>query len=195
MRQIHAFVAASLVLGLAGKSRADLAPPGDFVETCTLEKQASAGQECQACRAYYGNHDHCSNSLSALGFAQKCRSRGASTWSEVWCRSASPNAAKVPASILAQLSDAQGKPGPLPSASAAPAPSGSLAPLAPSTVAAPSTAPAAATAKSATPSAPTPAPSPTKKGSCAIGRAPNAGTSSLLVVAAFAVGFLRRRPR
>src|SRR5690349_24233643 len=150
MRQIRVLVAAALVLSFANEARADLAPPADFVETCTLEKQASAGQECQACRAYYGNHDHCSNSLSALGFAQKCRSRGASTWSEVWCRSASPNAAKVPASILAQLSDAQGKPGPSPSASAAPAPSGSVAPLAPSTVATPSAAPVAATAKSAT---------------------------------------------
>jgi MYXO-CTERM domain-containing protein len=45
------------------------------------------------------------------------------------------------------------------------------------------------------PPAPTPAPSPTKKGSCAIGGAPTAGPSSLLSVTALAVAFLRRRRR
>jgi MYXO-CTERM domain-containing protein len=195
MRPLHLLVAATLALTFAAASRADVAPPTGFVETCTLEKQASPGQECHDCRAYYGNHDHCSNSLSSFGFSQKCRSRGASSWSEVWCRAASPSAAKLPGPILAQLNDASGKPGPLPSGLApTPAPSASEA-ATPAASAAPSALPTAPPAPPPT-SAPTPSPAPApKKRSCAFSGHERGGSSTLLAAAGVALAVLRRRRR
>ncbi|HVU04545.1 MAG TPA: hypothetical protein VHE30_22460, partial [Polyangiaceae bacterium] len=122
MRFFHAFTAAAFLTTLASHALADLAPPGGYVESCTLEKQAAAGLECLSCRAFYGNHDHCSKSLASYGFSQKCRARGASSWSEVWCRAASPKAAKVPAAVVDMLPYPNGKPPPgeeTPAASAA----------------------------------------------------------------------------
>ena len=92
-----------------GVAHADLAPPAGYVETCTLEKQATPADECYSCRAYYGNRDHCSSSLQSYGFASRCRSGGASVWSEVWCRTKSANAKAVPANVLGQLADSNGK--------------------------------------------------------------------------------------
>lgn len=206
MRAIHAFAAATLLLTTAAPSRADVAPPADFVETCTLERQASAGEECNACRAYHGNHKHCPESLAAFGFAKKCRSRGASSWSEVWCRAASPSAPKVPANILAQLNDAQGKPGPMPSGLVAPAPAPSASALPSASAASPvdappavaSAAPVVTSAKPAASSKPASAPPstpPGKKQSCAVGAHEAGNTSSFLAAAALAVALLRRQRR
>ncbi|HEX2731352.1 MAG TPA: hypothetical protein VHM70_07105 [Polyangiaceae bacterium] len=129
-------LALSLLMTLAVQARADVAPPAGFEETCTLDKQARPGQECHQCDAFYGNPEHCPRSLLGFGFTQTCRTRGASVWSEIWCRAASTTATPVPAAILEQLSDPDGKPGPTPSApsesaSAAPAPSPSARPPTP----------------------------------------------------------------
>jgi hypothetical protein len=114
------FVALTLST-LAPRARADIAPPAGFVETCTLAKQSRAGLECVDCSAYHGNANHCAESLEGYGFAQSCRSRGASVWSEVWCRDAGPKASSVPKDVLAQLSNADGHP-PALAATAKPAP-------------------------------------------------------------------------
>ena len=208
MRQLHALAgvaALAVVTTFAASGWADLAPPGRPPDTCTMEQQAAPGQECHPCRAYYGNHEHCPESLAAFGFTKKCRSYGASNWSEIWCRPESAASAKVPSKILEQLSDASGKPGPMPSglpapsaaASGAPAPSASAAPVASGAepvapaAAAPPPAPSAEGSSPASPASVPSAP-PRKAGACSMG-GQGAADSSLLVACAAALAMVTRR--
>jgi hypothetical protein len=69
----------------ASLALADLAPPRNYVESCTLEKRQRAGQECVACRASYMGREQC-EPHEAQGFASVCKSRGASVWNEVLCK-------------------------------------------------------------------------------------------------------------
>jgi hypothetical protein len=78
---------------LAPVVRADIPPPEGYVETCTLENHAKPGTECVSCDAWHGEHDKCEKLHGAAGYTQSCRTGGASTWSEVWCRPASGDAA------------------------------------------------------------------------------------------------------
>ena len=73
-----------LVIG-AGVAQADIPPPDDYVETCTVEKQAP-GLTCESCRAWHGDVNACDKTLGAQGFRKMCKSWGASSWSEVWCK-------------------------------------------------------------------------------------------------------------
>jgi hypothetical protein len=197
MRPRSTLTALAFALTVALPGYADVAPPSSFVETCTLEKQAHSGEECHACRAYFGNGKHCSESLSAYGFAERCRSHAASAWSEIWCRAASPSAPKVPESVIKQLSDAAGKPGPVPSGSAAPIPTPSTPPAlepAPPASAAPiaSAAPPASAAPAPVAAATVPPGPPRKSGACSFGGT-ESGAWSLLGVALVAyIGAARR---
>jgi hypothetical protein len=65
---------------------ADLPPPDGYVEQCTVEKQCAKGEEGTACRASFKERDKCRTELSAQGWVHKCKTRGASVWTEVWCR-------------------------------------------------------------------------------------------------------------
>ena len=66
---------------------ADVAPPPGFEEPCSVEKQQLQDEVCQLCDgAWHGDPDKCAKDLSETAFAQRCRTNGASTWSEVWCR-------------------------------------------------------------------------------------------------------------
>ena len=107
-------------------------PPAGYVEQCTVEKQAAPGQECVLCGdSYYKTPNACAAKLEPNGYVKACRTRGASTWKEVWCKG---KGAPTPSASAASVAE----PAPAPVASAAEsAPSGDLpAPVA-------STAPAA----------------------------------------------------
>lgn len=69
-------------------ARADAPPPPGYVETCVLEKQRQPGEECQWCNTYAGGGGSrkCVKELEPLGFRGRCSTRGASTWSELWCK-------------------------------------------------------------------------------------------------------------
>jgi hypothetical protein len=72
-------------------ARADIAPPPDYVESCTLEKTCPAGEECVLCPADYRDYSStpvCEKNLESLSYVKKCKSYGASFWKEVWCRPA-----------------------------------------------------------------------------------------------------------
>jgi MYXO-CTERM domain-containing protein len=209
MRAPLALLAAAVAFTLAGAAAADVTVPG-YVETCSLAKQAKAGQECFDCRAYYGNHDHCSDSLASFGFTQTCRTGGASAWSEVWCRAASPAAKKVPPEILGQLSRADSHvkadpgapppatpPAPTAAATGAPAPSSASAATG---LPAPGGAPAATglpAPGSAPQGPPGPPPQPQPQGcGCTVGTEGAAPLfASLLAGVAAAAIALRRRHR
>jgi LPXTG-motif cell wall-anchored protein len=67
------------------EARADVAPDPDYVESCTLEKQRENGEECFECRASFQDPDACKQHAEG-GFAPRCQTRGASVWTEIWCR-------------------------------------------------------------------------------------------------------------
>jgi hypothetical protein len=189
-----AALAAVLVTGLApSRARADLAPPPGYVETCTLEKQKKPELECHSCAAYHGNAMHCPESLEAYGFKQQCRSRGASVWSEVWCRPASTSAAKVPAEVIDQLGKSTSK--------APPPPAGLLASPSATPAAPPAGTPAATPAgtPAAPPAAGAPEPPPVPPqaggcGSCAAGiDSPLGWAAPAIAIAAAALALGRRR--
>src|SRR5688572_11924696 len=65
---------------------ADLPPPDDYVEQCTIDKaQERTGQACRSCNAWHGEPEACKTQFKDTTFAHECRAYGASTWSEVWC--------------------------------------------------------------------------------------------------------------
>lgn len=98
MRARLATLGAALLLASA-PALADVPPEPGYVEQCTAAKQQKPAMECVGCSTYYAKHDKCPKLLESAGFTKACQSRGASTWTEVWCRSAgspplSPEVAK-----------------------------------------------------------------------------------------------------
>lgn len=99
---------------------ADVPPPEGFVETCTVEKQAAPGQECVLCGdSYYKTPDACATKLTPSGYSKACRTRGASTWKEVWCKKGT-GAPAASASAAPVASAAEPAPAPAPSSEPAP---------------------------------------------------------------------------
>ena len=84
--RLAAIVVPLAVLFAAAPARADIPPPDDYVEPCTLEQQQRAGIECVACASTFASMDKCQTELAPLGFAHACSTYGASVWTEVWCR-------------------------------------------------------------------------------------------------------------
>ncbi|TNF35875.1 MAG: hypothetical protein EP329_05805, partial [Deltaproteobacteria bacterium] len=80
-------LAALTLLALTSVAQADVPPPPGYVEQCTVAKQKKAGEECVSCGdAYFREPDACEKKLAPAGYEKRCRTRGASTWDEVWCR-------------------------------------------------------------------------------------------------------------
>lgn len=187
----------ALAFGLllsATPAAADLPPPVGYVEKCSVEKQRGSAEDCVSCSTYFAQADACEKQHAPRGYARRCRTRGASTWSEVWCKSSSP----VAVSSLDEPRDAGGvEPTPQPSAltSASAAPSAESTPT-PSVAPPPDTA-APAPGTSAQES-PVPATAPREKsgscGACEVGRpASDSATFAWLVALALAVRARSRR--
>jgi hypothetical protein len=78
-------VAAAVALLLATPALADVPQPADYVESCDPSYYVKPGLECTSCGAWHGDPEACKG-LEAEGWQSQCRSAGASTWNEVWCR-------------------------------------------------------------------------------------------------------------
>jgi len=77
-----------MLLALALTALADIPPPPDYVETCTVAL-ACEGREGVLCGdAYFGDREACEKKWAPEGYERACRTRGASTWDEVWCQAA-----------------------------------------------------------------------------------------------------------
>jgi hypothetical protein len=74
------------LLCIPGIVAADVPPPPGYVETCTVEKQCKADEEGRTCSANYNDTAACEKTLGKDGFVRRCKSYGASVWTEVWCR-------------------------------------------------------------------------------------------------------------
>ena len=75
---------------LAGISaaRADMPPPDDYVEKCTVALKEQTGTTCEACQNSYESfqgNDPCKTKYTGTNFTHVCKSWGASAWTEVWC--------------------------------------------------------------------------------------------------------------
>jgi MYXO-CTERM domain-containing protein len=97
-----------LAFGLApsGAARADVPPPSDYVEECTLAKKQTASSECVSCQAIregYTNSERCGQLLSPYCFVNVCGAWGGVSYEEIWCRAKSASAPAVPDSITSQL--------------------------------------------------------------------------------------------
>jgi hypothetical protein len=191
----------SIVAAFASVSRADIAPPPGWKESCTEDQQKKPGEECLSCSAFYGNAQHCSKLLTTYAFESRCKTRGASVWTELWCRGASPSAKKVPANIMSALGnpndngDKDKDAGPV-----APTPEPDAATSAvPSTTSTASAEPT--TTSTSTSSAPPATKLPTEDtpkkgacGACAIGASSSSAPTGLLALA-MAIAWLRRARR
>jgi hypothetical protein len=82
---------------------ADVPPPEGYVETCTVDKQATATTECLSCRVYYGATTRCQTMLEPFCHSKVCRSYGSSGWNEIFCRSKNASAPVVPQAIINAL--------------------------------------------------------------------------------------------
>ena len=93
----RALYLSSLALAAAGPARADIQPPPGYVESCTPEK-ACPGRASVTCRGSFRDADGCRKEFEPQGLARACRTRGASVWTEVWCKPAvgAPAASAVP---------------------------------------------------------------------------------------------------
>jgi hypothetical protein len=70
----------------AGMAAADVPPPEDYVETCTLDQQQKPGEECVACQAtYFDDPNPCQEQYGPLGYSNRCKSWGTSH-TEIWCK-------------------------------------------------------------------------------------------------------------
>jgi|GEM_PF-2900396 len=72
-------------------ARADVAPPDDYVEQCTVEKKQVTGLACVSCANDYRSFatdagDPCALQYQPQGYTKNCKSWGASVWTEVWCK-------------------------------------------------------------------------------------------------------------
>jgi hypothetical protein len=106
-------------LALPSSARADLPPPDDYVEQCTVDKaQGRTKQTCQSCSAWHGDPDACKKQFEGGTFAHECRAYGASTWSEVWCDPKQPLASEALAAGKAEP-EAAGDDAPSPGAGSA----------------------------------------------------------------------------
>ena len=77
---------ALLALAWSAVARADIPPPPGYVEQCTIDKACKKGEEGDDCRAWHGDTTACEKKHAKDGFEYRCRTSGASVWSEVWCR-------------------------------------------------------------------------------------------------------------
>lgn len=92
---IRVAACALALLLLAGSTRADVEDADDmrYQEPCTVEAMAQAVRDaapagahvCKRCKNYFDNSaEHCARELP-VGFVRACKTRGVTTWYEVWC--------------------------------------------------------------------------------------------------------------
>lgn len=79
-------LAALIALSFAASARADVPPPPGYVESCTAATQQQAEEVCVDCNTFHGEPTRCRDTLGTTGHTQRCRTSGASVWTEVWCR-------------------------------------------------------------------------------------------------------------
>lgn len=75
---------------LSSTALADVSPGPFYREDCTVEKKEQSGTTCEACSSWHGagedsDDPDCGQQYEGSDFEYVCSTRGASSWSEVWC--------------------------------------------------------------------------------------------------------------
>ncbi len=78
-------VGAGTIALTARMSIADIPPPDGYTETCAVDAYQTASTTCVLCAASFATRTACQDTWGAKGYQQKCKTWGASAWSEVWC--------------------------------------------------------------------------------------------------------------
>ncbi|OIP32490.1 MAG: hypothetical protein AUK47_20425 [Deltaproteobacteria bacterium CG2_30_63_29] len=86
VRSLFPFAGLLSLIGISSVAFADVAPPPDYEETCTVALQGSATRDCVSCAASYQEPDICATTHATDGYANVCRAWGGSFWDEVWCK-------------------------------------------------------------------------------------------------------------
>lgn len=88
-----------VLLFLSSLAVADIPPPEDYVETCTVANHQTDTVECVSCDAYHGGREPC-EALEKAGYTQACRTGGASVWDEIMCRPKGSGGQPVPQGLV-----------------------------------------------------------------------------------------------
>ncbi len=64
---------------------ADVAPPPDYTEQCTVAKQQQDGMTCKSCSAGVSDNK-CKSEWEPKGYKKACKTWGATVWKEIWCK-------------------------------------------------------------------------------------------------------------
>ena len=110
-------------LTVVGSARADIPPPPDYVEQCTVANWQTTTSECLTCRGSYSSTVRCGRLLSPYCYSKLCQTYGGSNFTELWCRTKGEGVPAVPSEILAALTASTY---PLPDGGPATVPSGCL---------------------------------------------------------------------
>lgn len=91
MKCLPLFVVLLLCVGLMSTAAlADAPPPLGYVERCTIKNIEKNAGDCSSCQGdrQHSNDGGCAEeeSLKSKGYIQICQTRGASAWTEVWCK-------------------------------------------------------------------------------------------------------------
>jgi hypothetical protein len=103
MRYLSIALTLALSLRLVGSVRADIPPPPDYVEKCTVANKQTTTSECLACSSGYFALNKCSGLLTPYCYSKVCQTYGASVFSELWCRTKGEGVPAVPADTLAKV--------------------------------------------------------------------------------------------
>ncbi len=87
---------ATLAFAVPRTAGADVPPPPGYKEQCTVALACKADEVGDSCSAWHGERDKCEKLYSGTAFTHRCSTRGASTWTEVWC---APKGTPVPSPI------------------------------------------------------------------------------------------------
>lgn len=80
------FISLALIGSFTGWARADVPPPDDYVEECTLAKQRREGEHCIMRNVHVMEPIGATLYLKELGFCRRCNTYGATVRGEIDCR-------------------------------------------------------------------------------------------------------------
>jgi len=105
MQTRRLLVVASAVVATipASPAAADIPPPDAYVESCTMAKQQPTGGDCLECKDDYYQKDRCAALLGSYCYTQRCKTWGASAWTEIHCRSSLGNTPLIPPEVLNEI--------------------------------------------------------------------------------------------
>lgn len=64
---------------------ADVPPPDDYVEKCTVAEKEQPGTKCNTCNGFGPEPDKCKMQFEGTPYQYVCQTWGGTVYTEVWC--------------------------------------------------------------------------------------------------------------